>query len=160
MVRYWGGPTLVLFVPLLDTAMYVHILYTYIYIFFFNKQIYVYVYVCVLMFVVWKDWMIWWFRDAMFVVINRREADGPRPHQIPVIYASTIWKKHEETQVHPRRWTARTWKRWFGRWFSFSKGCILRFHVDLAGCNHFPHVHAHLPLCRSRIRVHASEGYT
>ena len=38
----------------------------------------------------------------------------------------------------PRRVTNRTWKWCLGSWdswFSFSQGCILRFHVKLLGCN-------------------------
>ena len=39
-------------------------------------------------------------------------------------------------EPRPRRLTAGTWKWWFGSDdFSSSRGCILRFHVNLAGCN-------------------------
>ena len=33
----------------------------------------------------------------------------------------------------PQRLTAWTWKWWFGRWFSSSRHCILRFYVNLPG---------------------------
>ena len=43
--------------------------------------------------------------------------------------------KQQHIGVHPRRLTAWTWTCWFGRCFSFSRGCILGFHVNLPGKN-------------------------
>lgn len=37
-------------------------------------------------------------------------------------------------RIHPERLIHRTWKWWLRRWFSFSKGGILRFHLNLPWC--------------------------
>ena len=45
-----------------------------------------------------------------------------------VFFGPSLRKVSGVGRIEPENW-------WIGRWFSLGKGCILRFHVNLPGCN-------------------------
>ena len=90
-------------------------------------------------------WMIWGyqhFRKPPNRVVNMKKMVWNPFFGPPVnwLMSETPGKleclRFHHPDIHPED-SHRTWKWWLGRWFSFSRVCIPRFHVNFPGCSYW-----------------------